>query len=178
MKTRVCIFFSRDGFCADGEHCDFLHDTVRRPPEDTVRTRNCKFYNSDSGCMYGDSCMYAHTSPQDSTSYASIVGSQPSSEEAARWHSNNVSGGRPVEKCKFYMTGSCAYGDRCRYSHDEDLSPKPLEPDLDLECGICMSKINGCQIGMLSHCNCLFCLNCIRSWRKDGLEISGPSQVR
>ena len=141
-----------------------------------VSTRVCKFYNSGSGCVYGDSCKYNHTPLPDPTSYASIVGNKPAHDQT---FSRNVGISKSTEVCKFYMTGSCAYGDRCRYSHDVDLAPKPSEyTDADLECGICMCKVNGCQIGMLSHCYCLFCLNCIRSWRKDGLEISGPSQVR
>ena len=38
---------------------------------------------------------------------------------------------------------------------------------LDLTCGICQSEPGNGVYGILSHCNCAFCLKCIRGWRKD-----------
>ena len=37
------------------------------------------------------------------------------------------------------------------------------------ECGICMGDSPTDKLyGVLSHCNCVFCLSCIREWRADG----------
>ena len=49
---------------------------------------------------------------------------------------------------------------------------------INLECGICMSIPEDGRLGLLSNCNCIFCIQCIREWRKSGGEISTAEQTR
>jgi len=93
----------------------------------------------------------------------------------------------PALLCRFFVAGSCRFGSKCRYIHalptadggiqEPATAPhRPLEP---VECGICFDAEPGAVYGLLSHCNCKFCLNCIRGWRKDGIQVSRDSeQVR
>eukprot|EP00597_Dinobryon_sp_UTEXLB2267_P012377 CAMPEP_0170113074 /NCGR_PEP_ID=MMETSP0020_2-20130122/9617_1 /TAXON_ID=98059 /ORGANISM="Dinobryon sp., Strain UTEXLB2267" /LENGTH=154 /DNA_ID=CAMNT_0010339251 /DNA_START=687 /DNA_END=1151 /DNA_ORIENTATION=+ len=49
--------------------------------------------------------------------------------------------------------------------------------DSTIECGICISVPK--VFGILSNCDCVFCLECIRDWRKEGLNVAKSSeQVR
>ena len=178
MEGRTCVFYSRDGYCADGDCCEFLHDVSAVSYSDNRTPKICRFVNKNGGCKYGNACRFSHniplSTPNDRViSYAAAVKSKDQAYDvnSAVTTKNTV--------CRFNKQGMCAYGSSCRYIHDTAPETSLFHtPELDLECGICMNKLNGSQIGMLSHCNCLFCLNCIRAWRKDGLEISGPSQVR
>ena len=172
MKPRLCTFYSSYGFCADGECCEYLHEYCGPFQPSSVKTPQCAFFASAGGCKYGDVCRYSHIpDPNNTVSYAAVVGAASNDQDIV------VSSEDSIPACKFFLSGSCVYGSRCRYRHDKE---NGIETSVksDLECGICMAMIDGCQLGMMSHCNCLFCLNCIRNWRKDGLEISGPSQVR
>lgn len=40
-----------------------------------------------------------------------------------------------------------------------------FEPEL--ECGICLSEPAHNAYGLLSHCTCVFCLKCIKNWRRE-----------
>lgn len=147
----------------------------------------CRFFNTKEGCRFGERCTYLHYSQESAfdqefdasltpiMSYADVVSMR---EEPILTAESVNSIPKSIETCRFYLSGSCRYGDKCRYSHNNSDLLNRDGSDVSLECRICMGKINGNQIGMLSNCSCLFCINCIRGWRKDGLEISGPSQVR
>ena len=37
----------------------------------------------------------------------------------------------------------------------------------ELECGICLSEPLHKAYGLLSHCTCVFCLKCIKNWRRE-----------
>lgn len=104
-------------------------------------------------------------------------------------------------KCPFYIAGNCKYGSFCRNIHEvaneviieklnDDtyngiiikehvkMEEEVLEAKLS-ECGICLTPIGeGRTLGMLSHCSCIFCLECIRSWRQEGLSIARSDTVR
>lgn len=105
------------------------------------------------------------------------------------------------ELCHFFQTGNCRYGNSCLNIHsldgsDMDLRHNPTvtgniatcvpSSDLDCiavnaECGICFSpRPDDGLYGILSNCDCTFCLVCIRQWRTlHGKEISSnSSQVR
>jgi hypothetical protein len=44
------------------------------------------------------------------------------------------------------------------------------------QCGICMGDPKDSLYGVLSHCNCVFCLGCIREWRAEG-QARNPSMA-
>ena len=102
--------------------------------------------------------------------------------------------------CTFYKAGDCRFGLKCRNYHeepcydqyDEDGANAELEnciyetkkeaADSYIECSICISvpeKEKGQLYGIMSHCNCVFCLGCIREWRVEGVKIASKAeQVR
>ena len=52
--------------------------------------------------------------------------------------------------------------------------------DASAECGICMGAPADSArglFGVLSNCACVFCLDCIRAWRREGLTSDAVSPV-
>ena len=124
----------------------------------------------------------------------------------ARAHAYNPAPRRPATACVFFRTGNCRYGARCLNRHElaegEDsytlhgqgqggtepqqeesagLDGAPAAPSAEGtgECGICMApRPDDGLYGILSHCDCVFCLACIRAWRLSGKEIASSSLVR
>lgn len=88
--------------------------------------------------------------------------------------------------CKYFRLGSCRFANRCRNLHINDakqftcieksLSPPPTQE----ECGICMTApLEGDLYAILSGCSCVFCINCIRTWRQGSARADiGNEQVR
>ena len=95
---------------------------------------------------------------------------------------------RPV--CSFFLAGNCKFGARCKNLHiNRETEETPAEPSESTstmqmnsnpkECGICIEPSPTALYGLLSHCDCKFCLECIRGWRKEGLSIAKKAdQVR
>lgn len=83
--------------------------------------------------------------------------------------------------CPFFIYGSCMFGNNCKNIHSLNDSDENVEDFLlmeeeiaaakSAECGICLGQIENKSLGMLSNCWCTFCLECIRSWRKEGVTI-------
>jgi len=112
---------------------------------------------------------------------------------AAHPHTHSL---RKKEVCAFFATGNCRYGARCMNIHtlggdgDEDYvdvrtqvqGQQGLSGQEDVvaaECGICYGRPTDGVYGILSHCDCIFCLSCIRQWRtQHGKEIASSGQVR
>lgn len=102
--------------------------------------------------------------------------------------------------CPYFRAGDCRFGLKCRNYHEPEI--QNLQGDQDssmslkncvyendtkkidcyVECSICISvpeKEKGELFGIMSHCNCIFCLVCIREWRVEGLKVASKSeQVR
>lgn len=118
----------------------------------------------------------------------------PAAAAEAYYHTNtdnyNTSKSSKTAVCSFFLAGNCRYGAMCRNSHDvgghdeyeqwaeQMLLQQEIEDAQNAECGICFTKLEGNTLGMLSHCSCVFCLNCIRAWRQEGLAIAKSEQVR
>lgn len=82
---------------------------------------------------------------------------------------------RPL--CTYFFMGRCKFGDKCKFSHDEEDGTQTSSITKDgIDCGICYEKINK-SFGILT-CNCAFCLSCIRKWRNDGQQIQNKETVR
>lgn len=90
------------------------------------------------------------------------------------------------KECHYYKAGNCLYGSRCKNLHisrkdiDDDDQENAAEVSTPPpECGICLASAPEKGIyGLLNNCSCVFCLECIRSWRKEGLSFEGANQVR
>lgn len=229
-----CAYFAKDGFCAKGRHCEFVHE----------RPGPCKNFLSPEGCRFGSRCMFSHSrpnpptilppppklntstpptstseSPQTTDSvppptkgggledpwgfgdttesvyfygaaggaaferpkrYSEVVGQVSAAER-----SGSSSSSASVRKvCSFYKAGYCMFGGRCRNLHPEKQSEEPaLEEEQSVEvatreCGICMSAPGNGVFGLLNNCSCVFCLECIKNWRKEGLTFEDATQVR
>lgn len=95
---------------------------------------------------------------------------------------------KPTEVCRFYLLGNCKFGSYCKYLHippesssctEGALPRSEVGEDSIVECGICIEAPKTSLYGILSHCDCKFCLECIRNWRKEGLTIAKKAdQVR
>lgn len=76
--------------------------------------------------------------------------------------------------CPFFISGNCKFGRTCRNSHEkiETFAESATEKTENLECGICMGNPSDGLYGLLNNCGCVFCLGCIREWRRDGLTVA------
>eukprot|EP00981_Chlorochromonas_danica_P001834 scaffold386_cov174-Ochromonas_danica.AAC.8 len=92
-------------------------------------------------------------------------------------------------RCRFFQAGNCKFGSRCRFSHYipvESLSTdnshivmenvNKLSMMEEKECGICIEPPRTAMYGLLSHCDCKFCLDCIRGWRKEGVVVAKENE--
>lgn len=105
--------------------------------------------------------------------------------------------------CSFYIAGNCRFGKGCRDKHvlSSELSyenqldnnnnnkmKEILESEIEeakkAECGICLEQIGSSSssgagnLGMLSNCECTFCLDCIRNWRKNLVTSTTKADVK
>jgi hypothetical protein len=111
------------------------------------------------------------------SSYAGIAKKQVEPLDDLSEATSSTSKATTRQICKFYLSGSCRYGNFCRNSHEVEEELKPSELDIiDCECGICISNPEDGMYGLLNNCDCVFCLKCIRDWRKDGLDIVKDNQ--
>lgn len=92
----------------------------------------------------------------------------------------------PANICSFFLAGNCKFGFRCRNLHitqqeydDSVTAYTQFTKPTPKECGICIEPAPTALYGLMSHCDCKFCLECIRGWRKEGLTVAKKSdQVR
>ncbi|KAF7309685.1 hypothetical protein MIND_00339900 [Mycena indigotica] len=103
----------------------------------------CKYYLTPRGCWADKKCKYLHGESATHTPYDL---SKP---------------------CRFFALGFCKRGDKCWFSHD---SESAAEEDNDL-CSVCLEKAT--TYGLLTGCNHVFCITCIKQWR----STSNPDVV-
>lgn len=84
------------------------------------------------------------------------------------------------EVCRYYLQGSCRYGDKCIRSHNTKEKIMSFEEDVaqsrDIHCAICDDSIieTGKRFGLLTQCDHPFCIDCIRKWRA---QVTIPREV-
>eukprot|EP01103_Thecamoeba_quadrilineata_P005083 TRINITY_DN14935_c0_g1_i1.p1 TRINITY_DN14935_c0_g1~~TRINITY_DN14935_c0_g1_i1.p1 ORF type:complete len:262 (+),score=0.47 TRINITY_DN14935_c0_g1_i1:64-849(+) len=123
----------------------------------------CKFFLM--GRCNRLTCRFSHHSPNSQSSTHS-----PSSP-ASRVHET-------VTTCRFFQNGFCRNGDSCSFSHvtrdtlkesENTSSVVPNEKKDCHDCAICFENVTekGQKFGLLTGCDHVFCLNCIRKWRQN-----------
>jgi hypothetical protein len=115
---------------------------------------------------------------------------EPTSSSSSSLSIRNNPPKNSKKPCIFYFSGNCKYGALCMYAHNDrsDRKEMPKEGSLTMgnaanesyrpECGICMNVPEDGRYGILNNCDCVFCLKCIRGWRKVGTSISTSDNVR
>lgn len=122
----------------------------------SIRRKNipCRFYGT-FGCKYGNSCRFDHSYYDGSNN-----------------QSSHTAESTPVI-CPFFLGDCCKFGERCRNLHQNTDTSSDAMKEVTAkksslegnECGICMDPAPNALYGLMSHCDCKFCLNCIRKWR-------------
>jgi hypothetical protein len=136
--------------------------------------------NDDEIFSYGPRGSYSTGFAEERKNFAEVLranlpqsGDMPSSQPPSR---------SKLAPCRFYLGGYCKFGDHCKYDHasiHEELLPLCDEEFQSIECGICIEASSSSLFGVLSNCDCKFCLPCIREWRKEGVNVSHDTeQVR
>jgi len=169
MKPHICKFWSL-GYCKNGDKCNWHHhsqppltdpSTTTPPttPIDVPLTKEyppsptssipCRFYLQGS-CLKED-CPFFH------------------SEKLKGLSANGI-------RCTFYNQGNCFKGDSCKFLHSTAL---PETPEQEQICSICYCEcgINKKKFGLLSHCDHVFCLECIRKWRDNKSATAGHTHT-
>ncbi|CAD5124876.1 DgyrCDS13128 [Dimorphilus gyrociliatus] len=106
----------------------------------------CPWAMSSDGCRLGDECQYVHGNVCEMCGYACL---HPDDENQRLRHEKDC-----IEEHEKAMEASFA-----------------IARSKDKVCGVCMEKVldkkpaSDARFGILSHCNHVFCLSCIRRWR-------------
>jgi hypothetical protein len=140
------------------------------------------FVDEEPVYFYGAPGTFEAPAPQKS--YADATGSDVEITETAQNILVSTSAGNEDAKvCPFFFSSGCKFGSRCKYSHSLSTesadSGEAARISTNMECGICMGFPENGIYGLLNNCSCVFCLECIRGWRSEGLAIVHEnSQVR
>jgi len=119
------------------------------------KNASCKFFLMGR-CTKGEFCNYRHDVNLES------INKTPMEQRLNK---------KPI-LCKFFQAGSCLKGDSCNYSHDvktlEVIVETTPQKDGELSCSICLENCESAKkrFGLLNGCDHVFCLECIREWRK------------
>mmetsp|Transcript_23306 Transcript_23306/g.25885 ORF Transcript_23306/g.25885 Transcript_23306/m.25885 type:complete len:278 (-) Transcript_23306:231-1064(-) len=119
----------------------------------------CRYYLLGK-CKYGDNCHWLHAGDVKSSTV-------DHTEDDCRSQ-------RP---CKFFQSGNCLRGDTCPYLHSV-IQPADTAPKNDAQCSVCLENVleNQKTFGLLQNCDHVFCLQCIRSWRKSNVDADSGSK--
>eukprot|EP00903_Cladosiphon_okamuranus_P012561 g11761.t1 len=150
-----CRFFLL-GKCKFGDACTFSHDPQRVPA--------CSFFENTGTCRYGNSCKFLHGSNSSSSSHdhRSASATKASAPAQAGGASGSAASAQQQGSEGSSSTGM-AGAVRPAGAGVEELE---VAEDKD-KCGICLENIpaSGKRFGLL-NCDHVYCLECLRTWRK------------
>ena len=93
------------------------------PTNSKYKTLMCRNINSPQGCSYGDRCQYAHSISELRTFVGQISQNQienPNAQNQPAKQRNPLN--YKTAKCRnFEQTGTCKYGSRCNFIHNDYL---------------------------------------------------------
>jgi len=150
----------------------------------------CKFYLMGRcnrlGCRFSHQCTVPSSPSRPSTSTQSLSsGSSSATTATTSARETDSTLATPIagtshsttlpqtssKACKFFQIGACFKGENCHYSHAIEIvrPDKKDEPVMDYECAICYENITEKKrrFGILTGCDHMFCLECIRTWRRN-----------
>jgi len=126
----------------------------RRPRR--KKNETCKFFLMNR-CNKGEYCSFRHDVQMEE------ISTKPTFTQIPK---------RKPIPCKFFQSGSCFKGIACTFSHalerDTLSEDSTLKEGHEQSCSICLENVvtNHKRFGLLSGCDHVFCLECIREWRK------------
>ncbi len=116
----------------------------------------CRFHSQGLVCRFGAACRFSHG--------AIIPPIPPPVPPPQQQQQQQQHPTTPQEPSPSFAPPAAAAAD--------DAVDEVFE-DLDTECGICFSEVEG-SFGLLDGCSHAFCLGCIRSWREAGVAVNNP----
>lgn len=130
------------------------------PPPAAAPPPLCRFFVLRGFCKFGDDCMYSHTLPP-----------------------GGILEARRQIPCPFYLKGTCRFGDHCELRHDsQDVEHRAAQEKTQEQytCGICLEPLgreHNKRFGLLEGCEHVYCLDCLRTWRKEGSREAQDRRV-
>jgi hypothetical protein len=123
-KKPSCRSFVKDGNCQFGDKCNFDHTIPSKANlhEQVVAERKTKkspcFRFAQGLCQFGDKCRYQHTGPitSDTADGPAEVVMEKKDPSIVQVQAVSVT----KKPCFKFSTKTCKFGDKCRYSHDQD----------------------------------------------------------
>ena len=195
---KLCRDFASKGVCKYGDRCVFVHQ-LRMEPEKSYFYGDKPVDNGDDVVgIYGQAPFIGGTPSQserlpskstsNTTSWAKVarlphqheppsMDSQPGPPEKSHAdlkpsvsQTATSSLAKSRLPCKFLVSpGGCRAGEACRFSHDLGALTQTAN-NVEQTCGICFDLLQFKRIGILTHCDHLFCLSCIRDWRSSEMS--------
>jgi len=135
------------GTCHFGVNCTFSHDI---PPEGLTAGRKmipCKWFHQNGSCRFGSRCHFSHTALE--------------MDDGVKIGSN---GNSIVDE-----------GERVSLHVGTDRN----DPHAQFNCGVCFEDIvrSGKRFGLMSSCDHCFCIDCLRTWRRQSNKNDQHSTV-
>ncbi|CAB1098491.1 unnamed protein product [Ectocarpus sp. CCAP 1310/34] len=171
-----CRFFVL-GKCKFGDSCTFSHD------QRDGRLPVCSFFEKNGSCRYGDDCMFLHGNGGSngeerpaSTSTTTILqaaaaggsGSGGAGAGAASAQQQQEATAPAGAKSPTPVAGGARSGDDAAAAAAAAVAgEESLADSTEDTCGICLENIpaKGKRFGLL-NCDHVYCLECLRTWRK------------
>ncbi|EGC28384.1 hypothetical protein DICPUDRAFT_44314, partial [Dictyostelium purpureum] len=148
-----------------------------------------------------------NTNVSTSSSTSTLSSSSLNNNNYNNSNSSTNSTHRSEVLCHFHIQGICRNGDSCKFVHgnpcevcgkcmlvpgnqeqnDQHITECLIQQEKfnqreqmkHLECGICYDSVvdKGRRFGLLSHCDHIFCLECIREWRGTSASTIGQANT-
>lgn len=156
-----CRFFVL-GKCKFGESCTFSHEPCGRVPV-------CRFFEKNGNCRYGKDCKFLHgtlgTNDSSGTSRNRAGAGRNASSAAIDYSATVTLAG--ASEAGAGGGGRAQVADGGRELAGEVAGEGVIELDDGDNCGICLENIpaSGKRFGLM-NCDHVYCLECLRTWRK------------